>query len=408
MKRIVMFLLMIILVMIFGGFLAADSLEVYKKGEIKLIADPEFGKNVDWNTLFFDHDLKANFNDKSIGLIKHLGFADDGSIYVSNYSQFNVFKFDANGNFEMQMAEKGRKTGPNSPINRRPDSISVLNNKYLVISEYQGRIGIYDLEGGPVKLIQMDYGVLDCVALKDSKIAVLGSVAMGNGRLKILAAVKDIHTEKENHITFFMENPSENTIHVQKEKYTISFGGPFDRASTFIRRTRNGNLLVGRANNPKITVFSPEGRVVTSFDLSITPVEITEKDKQEYIEGLKKSVKKLELSEESILGAMRAKPGFFPPVTPLYYQLMVDSADNILVFIYTAEKARHVFQVYSPEGKYICDTVLNPGDYSLQINPRLNTMAFFNGDLYGLFQLKSGMDAPLRLIRVRLTDNLKR
>jgi hypothetical protein len=404
MKRLLMFVLLIILVFVFGEFLSADLLEVYKKGELQLIADREFGKNVDWNTLFFDHDLKANFNDKSIGLIKRLGFADDGSIFVSNYSQFNVFKFDANGNFIKRMAEKGRKTGPNSPINRRPDAISVLDNKYVVISEYQGRIGVYDLEGNPVKLIKIDYCIVDCVALKDSKIAILGSVAMGNGKSKMLIAVKDIQTEKENHITFFMENPSENTISVQKDIYTISFGGPFDRLSTFIRRTRKGNLLVGRANSPKITVYSPEGRTVTSFDLTITPIEITEKDKQEYIEGLKKSVKKLELSEETILGAMRAKPNFFPPVTPLYYQMMVDSEDNLLVFIYTTDKERHVFQVYSPEGRYVCNTVLNPGDYSLQLNPHLNTMGFLNGDLYGLFQLKTGMDAPLRLIRVKLTD----
>ena len=129
-----------------------------------------------------------------------------------------------------------------------------------------------------------------------------------------------------------------------------------------------------------------------------------EKVKQEYIEGLKKSIKKLELSEEKVLGEMRTKPNFFPPVTPLYYQMMVDSEDNLLVFIYTTNKEQHVFQVYSLEGKYICNTVLNPGDYSLQLNPRLNTMAYFNGDLYGLFQLKSNMDAPLRLIRVKLTN----
>ena len=184
MKRIIMFVLIIILVMFFGEFLNANTLEVYKTGEIKLTADPEFGKNVDWNTLFFDYDLKSNFNDKSIGLIKKLGFADDGSIFVSNYSQFNVFKFDAKGNFIKRMAEKGRKTGPNSPINRRPDTVSVLDNKYVIISEYQGRISVYDLEGNLVKLIKIDYGILDCVALKDNKIAILGSVAMGNGQLK--------------------------------------------------------------------------------------------------------------------------------------------------------------------------------------------------------------------------------
>ena len=404
MKRIIMFVLIIILVMFFGEFLNANTLEVYKTGEIKLTADPEFGKNVDWNTLFFDYDLKSNFNDKSIGLIKKLGFADDGSIFVSNYSQFNVFKFDAKGNFIKRMAEKGRKTGPNSPINRRPDTVSVLDNKYVIISEYQGRISVYDLEGNLVKLIKIDYGILDCVALKDNKIAILGSVAMGNGQLKKIVVVKDIYSEKENHITYFMENPSENTISIQKDVYSISFGGPFDRTSTFIRRTGKGNLLVGRTNSSKITVYSPEGKTITSFDLTITPVEITEKDKQEYIEGLKKSIKKLELSEEKVLGEMRTKPNFFPPVTPLYYQMMVDSEDNLLVFIYTTNKEQHVFQVYSPEGKYICNTVLNPGDYSLQLNPRLNTMAYFNGDLYGLFQLKSNMDAPLRLIRVKLTN----
>jgi hypothetical protein len=271
----------------------------------------------------------------------------------------------------------------------------------LVIPEFQGRIGLYDLEGKFIKMMKMEYGVVDCIALKNNKIAVLGFVLYKNGRHRDIVVIKDIQTEKESHVTFFVRDMSADHVSVRKDPYSISFSGPFAKINPYIRRTKAGNLLVGNPRDSKITVYSPEGKTIKSFTLSAKPVKVTEKTKQEFLDGTKESIKRLKLSE-NILDEMNTKPGFFPEYTPLYYQAILDSEDNLLVFIYTNDKEKHVFQVYSPEGTYICDTVIDPGKFKLRVNSRLKTMVFFKGALYGLFELKEGGDIPIRLIRVRL------
>ncbi len=397
MRKIILIMLLIVLIMMCGDFLTAGLLEVYKKGEIRLIADPEFGKNVDWKTLFID-------SDKSPGHLKDLAISDDGSIFISNRSQLNIFKFDSKGNFIKKFAEKGRRTAPSSPKNRRPDSVSILDNKYVVVHEYQGRIVLYDLEGNFVKLMKMEYPVKDCIALKNNKIAITGFVLYSNGRSKKLVAVKDVLTEKEKHITFFMEEHSKTAFSYKKNGGMYSISIPFSSVKTYIRRSNEGNLVVGFSNSSKITIYSPEGGIIKSFDTSIRPLKIPEEVRQQYLERINKLIKKHNLAVEPFNGT-KAKPDFIPGYLPHYYHVIVDGEGNLLVFIYTSTEVekRPVFKVYSPRGIYVCDVVINPGEYKVSLKPGLRSMAFFEGDIYGLFELKEAVDVPFRLIRVKLS-----
>lgn len=394
MKKIVI-LIAVSLLLQLGTLLRADLVEAYKTGTVSLEIDSQFGKNTDWGKLFY---YKMRRSEK---ILKTLTFSDDGSIFVSNYMQSNLYKFDSQGNFIKEVAGKGRKTSANSPLNRRPGTVSVLDNKYLVVPEYQGRIGIFDLQGKQVKIMTMKYGVFDCIALGNNKIAVLGSVVMGGGGIKNLLAIKDIETEKEIHVTSSIYDIRKESVRMKKGRGLISVGGPFSKGSTFIRRTPEGNVIFCQPVTPLFRIFSPDGKEIRRFNGTFKRIKVTEKEKQEYKDGVNKSTKNKELARR-VVEAVDKNADFFPDYTPYYYQVMIDSDGNILVFIYTEKKGLHRFQVYSPEGKYICETTLEPGNLEVRINKRLKTMTFYKGNLYGVFLTKDAPGKPFRLFKMKL------
>jgi hypothetical protein len=95
---------------------------------------------------------------------------------------------------------------------------------------------------------------------------------------------------------------------------------------------------------------------------------------------------------------------YFDPYLPLYREILVDEEGNILIFKSSEcfKNCNEVFQVYSPEGKYICETTMDKGDYDFKIDRRFKNIVFMKNAIYGLFQLKDSEDISLRLVKVDL------
>lgn len=402
MKKII--ILLILLLWFFFMFVAADNLEdVYRTGEIKLEADPEFGQNVDWKKLFNDSSQKAY--GKVVGILKNIAVAEDGSIFVSNYSNYSIYKFHKTGEFIKKFGAKGKKRGY---FYRRPELYSIMDNRFVIVKAWHGGIYFFDLEGNFVKSHKFDFMPYDCIPLQGNKILVSGFTIYHPNKIKNLAEIQDLDTGKRKQIAHCFRDTKQGTLSYKKEGFHIGLSHRLSGVNCFINRLKDGNIIVGFSNNPEISIFSPEGRKLKSFKLNITPIEIGEKEKQEFYESLKKSIQKHQLPE-TLLEQFKSKTDFFPKYAPLYYHLMVDSDGNILVFKYPSGKQkshrRYVFQVYSPQGTYVCETLLDPGKYNLYLNPRRKSLAFFNGALYAIVSLKESDGIPLRLIKVNLVKH---
>ncbi|MCP4213543.1 MAG: hypothetical protein GY765_02750 [bacterium] len=409
--RIKSIVIIIAVLLVFVGVLRADLLEVYKKGEITLENAESFARNTDWEALFSDYktdySMKTTMgvHKRDIWHLKALALSDSGNVYVSNYSQLNLFHFDKNGNYVKTFGQ--RKNKAQSPLNRRPKLSSCLDNKYLVVNEFQGRIGLYNLDGTLFKLMNVDYPVMDAVAMRDNRIAIMASVPYEGVGLKNVLIIKDILTEEETQVTYKMDDSfNRKGVHVKKGKGMIGISGPFSRGTRFICRTSKGNVMYGNSVVPKIRVYSPEGQLVKTITLDVKPLKVSESVKREYMANIEASFKKHKLSED-ILEKIEEKKEFFPEYTPYFYKVMVDSDDNILVFTYTkgSDKGNlHEFRVYTPDGEYVCTTKINPGKYDLKVSRKQRNMVFHNGSLYGLFQLKEAGGTPMRLVKVKLAS----
>jgi hypothetical protein len=392
-------LVVLLFFLIAGNFIWGDLHDFYKKGRIVLKGAPDFGKNNDWEGLFYDP-------------YKEIIAAPDGSIFVANDRQHNFYKFDSQGNLVKTFGRKGQ--GPGDVI--FPCDVAILDNKYLVVKDSAShrRFTIWDFSGKCVKVVRTKKSPFYPAALKNNKLAYLTVSQYAekeNGyHEKSLVIIKDIKIGMEKplrEITLLDRSSIDLGPHMSTER-----GNFFGRV--YLAQTINGNLAVGISNKPKIDIYSPDGDLVFSFDLKIKPISVSE----EYIKKFRaKVLADLKKEGEKTMDRthrfwheqyMKYLPKFdfsfiFDKFLPLYKEILVDSEGNFLVFTYNdcVENCKTFFQVYSPKGDFICETELDAGEYEIEIDRRWKNLCFTRDGIIGYFMKKGDEDEIYRLVKSR-------
>lgn len=372
--------------------LQAELIKFYKTGTIPLASSPDFGKNVDWQSLFYD-------------TVKEIAVAPDGSIFVSNSRNHNVYRFTPGGRYAGKFGQKGQ--GPGDMY--YPGELSVLDGKYLIIGEYASsrRISIFDLKGNFVKILKTNHPVHSPIALNQSKIAYLTYTRLNgvkqNAVRKTRVFIKDTSTGKEKLLTSF-EIPDKGSLRVGRGVIKLgNFVG-----EVIIARAVNGNLLVGASNKRDLNVYSMEGQLLNRITLNMSQVPVTLKYlndfKSNYIESIESgpgadknyNKRKIELLKNTSFATL------FGKYLPFYRDILIDSEGNILVFKWTncIRQCQKTFQVYSPGGTFICETRIEENEFDFEIDSRFNNLIFTSNAVFGLFQLKNSDDISLRIVKV--------
>jgi hypothetical protein len=386
-----------VLILSMGNWLWCDLQDHYKKGELVLKGIEGFGEGNDWEELFYDP-------------YKDMAAAPDGSIFVVNSRTHNVFKFDKNGKFLKAFGRRGN--GPGEHVN--PDDPSILDNKYLVVGEYAAnrRFTLWDLNGNYKNVVRTKTSIFYLTALRGNRVAYYTfdqHVQKTNGYQSTVAIIiKDI-TSGEEKIIKKITFPDRSSV---KTKMGGSFGMRNFFGEVYLVQTIDGNLAVGFSNQPQIDIFSPTGEMIHSFDLKITPIPAG----KTYIKEFKDNFwAELNGKDETTMNSNTKfvhelqKKTFrnfdfstlFAKYLPLYKEILVDSEGNFLVFTFTPcqENCNPIFQVYSKEGKFICETKLNRGKYELEIDRRFKKICFTSEGIFGLFMNRGDEDEIFRLIK---------
>ena len=97
--------------------------------------------------------------------------APDGSIFVANNRQHNIYKFDKNGNLLKQFGRKGQGPGDFDS----PGDLTILDKKYLVVGEYVSnrRITIWTMDGKCIKVVRTEKSNFYTTSLKNNRVAYL-------------------------------------------------------------------------------------------------------------------------------------------------------------------------------------------------------------------------------------------
>lgn len=391
---------------------------LYKKGQIKLEESTDYATKNDWQKLFADYD-KVEFG-KNTGASKEIVVAPDGSVFMCHKTLYEIWKFDKNGNFIKKFGSKGSKPG------QFPFHFSLyglLDGKYLCTYDVQGRMMFFDTEGNFIKKLQLDYGPLDMVALKGSKIAVLGFV-VGKSN-KFIISIKDFKTGKEKIIwTKSEETKGNNAIVVSLPgQGMISWSPPLSHSSLTTPRlavSETGNLLLGMPGDGTVIEYTPDGTKVKTITLKIQPLTITDADINEnYALFVKKSdefaakintnstyspAEKQETIKQLKDQLWKIKDrSLYPKHLPYFSSLIMDSDGNILVFEFTKEAETNKFKAYAYDnsGTEIGTSSFVSNDFELSFIP--STFAFSKGYIYAVATKKNGGKVPLRLVKFRLS-----
>jgi len=379
-----------------------ELVKLYRKGTVILNADPAFSVDlnaaqvVDEKSRYFDW---VNQNGLKKEYFTDFAFSPDGSLYLlAGDNQCVIYRFDRNGGY-ISMFRHGARS---KSVYAYSNSIDVLDNKYLVVGKYD-RILIFDMSGTLYRTIEMDYPIRKCVALKNDKIAVLGAVMVSGPKWKHHVTIMDIQTEKETTVIDYLEPLKNSHIMFETGQDTlIGLGNPFRKFRTSIARTPSGDLVVGYSENSEIYIFTPDGKRKSRFSLDYPALPVTQVERDEHYNEMRAKssnvAKKIKIPEEAL--EVIETPEYFPAHWPYYYDIKVDTDNNILVFKYTKDKEHtfRVYQVYSDDGTFICETTIDPADFD---NPNIKQMKFFKGDLYGLFSPEDS-NAEKELFRIDL------
>jgi hypothetical protein len=398
-------IILIFILLLFPATITGQELiDLYKKGKITLNPDPQFSLHLkatpvnnemnkfnDWlidNA--FDLEWKRFFRDFAIN--------QEGAVYLlASYRQGVVFKFDKHGNY-ISMFKYGEN--PKS-MYTWGHSIDILDNEHIVVAT-SDTILIFDTTGTLYRAIKLDYMTRKCIALRDNKIAVIGEAFLdGNGKWKQHVTIIDIQTEKEKTVVDFQEEKENIFISIKNDKRFMTIRNPFRKFNICMDKTKEGDLIVGYPEDKKIQIFSPDGDEIGLIKLDYSAIPITQTEKDDYYNELIafNSKRKIQMRADEL--KVIKSNDYFPEHWPYYYDIKVDSDDNILVFKYTKNKDRvfRVYQVYSKDGNFICETTIDSESYK---GLNIGRMKFFKGHLYGLLSEKDGTEEEA-LVKISLT-----
>lgn len=368
--------------------------EVYQSGPIILKNTPGFGEKTDWKAQFYH-----TFCDITV--------APDGSIFIASSRQHTIFKFDDKGSLIKSFGQKGQGPGDfNTPC-----ELSILDEKYLVVGEYatSRRISLFDLNGHFVKLLKTNQSVFSPTALKNGKVAYIGISHREEGNrhpvMTQTVFIKDINSQEEIKVyTYNARNPSIR----MKNGGRFSFGDMEGWA--VLTRTKEGNLAVGISMEPFVTIYSPEGQKLKTFSLKGEPVPVTKSIircyKETQIKDMKKDPRFTQGMGKQWLKELE-KASFdhlFNEYLPRYREILTDEEGHFLVFRKDDcfDDCPIWIDVYSPEGEYVCETLIKTDEYELIAERRPEHMCFTKNYLFALVQQKNSDEFQLKLIKVPL------
>jgi hypothetical protein len=349
--------------------LAADLASVYKKGRITLTPDPDFAKGADWEDLFPTKQ-------------RTIAVAPDGSVFVANAPDHNIHKFSTEGKLVKTFGKRGQGPGDF----QRPGELSVLDDATLVVGEFMEsrRISLFKLDGTFHAVYRTDGPPSSPRALRNGKIAY---IALTGTLEREGDEFVDVNVNK----VMVLDTATGRSRQVALIKTSVNT--PRD-GEVKIARSADGDLLVGHTIRPEIETYGPDGAKKGSIKLAIDPIPVTKAIAENH------QVKQVYRVDGRSALVVRPMGDFLP----YYCDFMVDAAGNILVFKMSEDPKRGpiVFQVYSPDGAFLCETELDRGPFDLPMNrfmcPRL---AFTERGIFGVLPLSGDELETPRLFRVR-------
>lgn len=424
-----------ILIILISGLLvsvtsAQKLLDIYKNGPVKLIPDKNYGTKNNWESVFNLYYDTINTHGQSSELDKKIIVAPDGYVFMDHRNRFEIWKFGPDGTFVKSFGSKGSK--PNQFI-MRPDIEAVVNDKYVITSEVNGRLKFFDLEGNLFKSINLNYIATDFCAMNNGEILLKGFV-IWKTKIRHIIVKLNIFTGKEDIIfDYFTEGGImltmtnvDSLINSVKSKRNIRLpDNSFFISRPVVTLLQDGKVIISNSETGGMKVYSSDGKEILNSKMDIEPVAITEADVKENYEKMRQNyIKEIEYFKKSTSGSEYKQKYIdvyqklldnsdiyenvrnYYPFLPYFSNIILDDEGNLLVFEFTGrdEVKSNIFNViaYDGNGQKIARTSFICDDYDLSFSDA--TFVISKRYVYAVAKLKNEKGMPLRLVKLKISN----
>lgn len=346
--------------------------EIYRGGRVRIVQEMAIDESSMPKDTYFEGFVRVASD-------------DEGNVYACDFRANDIKKFDSSGKFVKTIGRQGPGPGEFAMpygIAATADRLFVweLGNRRLSVLTRDGKFikaeSIQFSEGSPQKMRTLPNGDLiverETIYFADQNKPQDCSIGVYSPELE---RKKIVYTQP-----------------VWRNKYRIieSMGTniiqPFSPL-VYWDVSPDGKIVIGYSKNYEIGIFGAGGEKISSFNHPFEPIKVTAEDKEAFFAGMTYS---------SGGTVKQGAPDFivketeFPRTKPPFFNLVVDSEGNILVFPHrqNRDEENNDFDAFEPDGKFIANVqVIEGGPFPFEAIIRKGTFWAGKADKEGLMKL---------------------
>jgi hypothetical protein len=317
--------------------------EIYKTGKVRFISEITIT-----DASMSGKDFFAGPNDVALD--------GKGAVYVCDMTAHNIKKFDAKGTFLKTIGKQGQGPGDFS----MPIELEIVGGRLYVRELSNERFSILDLEGVFIKSVSIprDIGVWwKTKTLPDGRfIAFIEKAEYEIPDAPQECFINLYSRDVERIKTIYNHQIRRNKYIAMPRRRNVPI--PFAPV-VYWDVTSDGKVIIGYSEKYEVEIYDPDKGKLSAFSQGYKPVEVTDKDKEDYF-------KEMTSVAGSTRGAMqtieKGAPDYivknteFPKYYPAYRDLKVDAEGNIWVRPYYRKDPKDtapIFDVFDRTGKLI-------------------------------------------------------
>lgn len=262
----------------------------------------------------------------------------EGNIFVCDWKEGNIKKFNQNGELLKIIGKKGQGPGEFGTLGR----ICISNKNELVVEDFDKRCLLFFSNRGEYLR-----------SLLAGSMLLLGSTIDSKGNI-ISSTLKLSQSNPEYELIKFDANLGILFKIGYMPYQNLQNFNPFIPTYTWAI-TKNDNIIYGYSNKYELQVFDPAGKILKKIKKEYDPVKITELEKEEEIKKV--------LSYVSF---------DFPETHSAFQNIKLDDEGRIYVKTWKKEeiKKAYFFDIFDATGRYIAEVYLE-GTHHLFKNNKL-------------------------------------